>query len=148
MTFYEQNAMRNEMKMISHLDKTSYLNLCKSILRLDQNVLFVGIINDHGRLVDFAKKQNKMIQNLENVDLDMICMQARLYISMQSDHDKNLGRFGHCITEREKITTLTIPTIYGTLLVISSNKTDSKELVKKIFQVTDDSCFAQILDPC
>jgi len=140
--------MKDEIKVLSQIDKTSYVNLCKSILDLEQNIFFVGIINNHGRLVDFVKKQNKMTQSLESMDLDMICMQARLYMSMQSDHDENLGRFGHCITEREKTTMLTIPTIYGTVLVISSNEIDSKELIQKIFQVTDDSCFAQILNPC
>jgi hypothetical protein len=139
--------MRDEIKAVSHLDNTRYVNLCKSVLYLEQNIFFVGIINNHGRLVNFAKKQNKVTQNLESMDLDMICMQARLYMSMQSDHDESLSRFGHCITEREKTTMLTIPTIYGTMLVISSNKIDSKELVRKIFQVANDSCFAQILNP-
>jgi hypothetical protein len=48
--------MRNEIKIIPHLGKTSYVNLCKSILHLEQNIFFVGIINNNGRLVDFAKK--------------------------------------------------------------------------------------------
>jgi hypothetical protein len=86
-----------------------------------------------------------MMQNLENIDLDMICMQTRLYTSMQIDHDEKFGRLGHCIIEREKTIMLTVPTRYGTVLVISS-KTDSKELVRKISQLTGDSCFAQILN--
>lgn len=76
----------------------------------------------------------------------MMCMQARLYTSMQGDHDKNFGRFGHCITEREKTTMLTIPTVRGTVLVISSNRINSRELVRKIFRVADGGCFAQILN--
>ena len=74
-------------------------------------------------------------------------MQARLYTSMQSDHDENLGRFVHCITEREKITMLTIPTIHGTILVIYASKIDSKELARKVFHATDDEGhFTRILN--
>ncbi|NND85785.1 MAG: hypothetical protein HKM23_00330, partial [Nitrosopumilus sp.] len=73
-------------------------NICKSILDLESNICFVGIINSHGRLVDHSKKQNESVENLEKIDWTMLCMQTRLHISMQNDHDENFGRFGYGIT--------------------------------------------------
>lgn len=119
-------------------------NLCKSILNLKEHICFVGLINNNGRLVEHSKRKNSSLENLEKIDWVMLCMQTRLHTSMQSDHDKNFGRFGYCITEREKTTMMTIPTAHGTMLVISSNMVDSKILAKQIFQMINDKCFTRI----
>ena len=137
------NKIMEYTKTVCEIVNTGSANMCNSILDLDQNVYFVGMIHDNGRLVDYAKRQNSMMKSLEKQDLDMICMQTRLHASMQSDHDENFGRFGYVITQREKTMLMTIPTQRGTLLVISSNKVDYGKLTQKIFQVIDDGYIAK-----
>lgn len=122
----------------------SSANLCNLVLNLEKEVCFVGLINSNGRLVEQSKRKNRSLDNPEKIDWTMLCMQTRLHTSMQGDHDENFGRFGYCITEREKTTMMTIPTIHGTMLVISSNKIDSKKLAKQIFRIVGDDCFATI----
>lgn len=142
----DQNKIMEYTKTVCEIVNTNPANVCNSILDLDQNVYFVGMIHDNGRLADYAKRQNSVMENLEKQDLDMICMQTRLHASMQSDHDENFGRFGYVITQREKTILITIPTTRGTLLVISSNDTDSEKLTQKIFQAIDDGYVVQILN--
>ena len=71
-------------------------------MNLEERICFVGIINNNGRLVDHSKRKNSSLENPEKIDWAMLSMQTRLHTSMQSDHDENFGRFGYCITEREK----------------------------------------------
>ncbi|GBH34077.1 hypothetical protein NZNM25_08680 [Nitrosopumilus zosterae] len=132
--------------MTCDITNVDFQNICKSISALEHDIYFVGLINDNGRLVEYVKKQNILIDDLEKDGLIMLCMQTRLYASMQSDHNKHFGRFGYSIIEREKTTLLTIPTVYGTVLVITSNQVDSKTLAKQISQVAYRDCFAKILN--
>jgi len=132
--------------MTCEIPNVDIANQCNFILHLEKHVYFVGIINNYGRLTGFAQKPNKTMENLKKSDLEMLFIQTRLHTSMLDDHDKNFGRFGYCIVERERTTLLTIPAQYGTLLVIASNKTDSKKLAKQISQVAYRDCFAKILN--
>lgn len=127
------------------IERENNSGLIEDILQLDEkNLYFVGVIDECGRLEEYVEKQTKLLQELKKDSLEMLCIQAKLYTSMQSDHEKNFGKFGYCVTDLEKITLLIIPTARGTILTMVSKNADSKKLSQLIYQIANDDYFANV----
>ncbi|HEV2193771.1 MAG TPA: hypothetical protein VGR54_09160 [Nitrosopumilaceae archaeon] len=98
---------------------------------LGHGVEFAGFINKQGRVIDYVCK-NEI--NLSKEQKEMFFMMTSLNLSMQEDYDDNLGTVQYTVTERENSKIVSIPVLFGSIILVMNKKTRSSLLVKKILK--------------
>jgi hypothetical protein len=107
---------------------------------LGHGVEFAGFINKQGRVVDYVCK-NEI--NLSKEQKEMFFLMTSLNLSMQRDYDDNLGTVQYTVTERENSKIVSIPILFGSIMLVMNKKTRPSLLVKKILKAID---YAKRLD--
>ncbi|HEU4468796.1 MAG TPA: DUF6659 family protein [Nitrososphaeraceae archaeon] len=108
--------------------------LCNSIFDVDENIRFVGMIDEMGKLI--VGDMKKDTQSLEKNDGSI-----RLYLGyainniLRRDFDNVFGKVIYTFSEREKIKLLTIPLDENLLLVSFDKLADHTKLINKILDV-------------
>jgi len=108
--------------------------LCNSIFEVDENIRFVGIIDQMGKLV--VGEMKKGLPSLEREDGSI-----RLYLGyainniLRRDFDNVFGKVLYTFSEREKIKLLTVPMDNYLLLVSVDKLSDHVKLINKIMDV-------------
>ena len=108
--------------------------LCNSIFDVDENIRFVGMIDEMGKLI--VGNMKKDTQSLEKNDGSI-----RLYLGyainniLRRDFDNVFGKVVYTFSEREKIKLLTIPVDENLLLVSIDKLADHDKLINKILDV-------------
>lgn len=108
-----------------------FKSLYEFVLNLDDNIRFVGIINDIGRLVYGGMRPGKI--SLENeTESIKIYMEFALISKLHTDYDAKLGEVLYSLTVRKRIKMLSFP-IYDHIIRLSlENDADHENIVKKI----------------
>lgn len=108
--------------------------LCNSIFDVDENIRFVGMIDEMGKLI--VGDMKKDTPSLEKNDGSI-----RLYLGyainniLRRDFDDVFGKVIYTFSEREKIKLLTIPLDENLLLVSFDKLADHTKLINKILDV-------------
>ena len=108
--------------------------LCNSIFDVDENIRFVGMIDEMGKLIvgDMKKDTPPLEKNDGSI---------RLYLGyainniLRRDFDNVFGKVIYTFSEREKIKLLTIPLDENLLLVSFDKLADHTKLINKILDV-------------
>jgi hypothetical protein len=108
--------------------------LCNSIFDVDENIRFVGMIDEMGKLIvgDMKKDTPPLEKNDGSI---------RLYLGyainniLRRDFDNVFGKVIYTFSEREKIKLLTIPLDENLLLVSFDKLADHTNLINKILDV-------------
>jgi len=89
-----------------------------------------GIINKHGRMIDFWGKKGL---SLPKERCDMFLMQIVLQNSMQKDFDDEFGNVSYCTTYRGKTKFIQFPfSDEKTVLIMASKRADDKTVIDKV----------------
>ena len=105
--------------------------LCNSIFEIDENIRFVGMIDQMGKLI--VGDMKKGTPSLEKNDGSI-----RLYLGyainniLRRDFDNVFSKVQYTFSEREKIKLLTIPIEENLLLVSIDKLADHGKLINKI----------------
>lgn len=108
--------------------------LCNSIFDVDENIRFVGMIDEMGKLI--VGDMKKDTPSLEKNDGSI-----RLYLGyainniLRRDFDNVFGKVIYTFSEREKIKLLTVPMDNYLLLVSIDKLSDHVKLINKIMDV-------------
>lgn len=108
--------------------------LCNSIFDVDENIRFVGMIDEMGKLI--VGDMKKDTPSLEKNDGSI-----RLYLGyainniLRRDFDNVFGKVLYTFSEREKIKLLTVPMDNYLLLVSIDKLSDHVKLINKIMDV-------------
>ena len=103
------------------------------ILSLDQNVRFIGFIDEMGKLVYGGMRPGKI--SLENeTESIKIYMEYALINKIHTDFDTRLGKVIYSITVREKIELLTFPIENFIIRISLERNTDSQKILYSILE--------------
>ena len=106
-------------------------DICKKILYLDGKIRFVGLVNERGRLITGAVKENVEFL-VDEKDREMLFMEVALRTRMGNEFDNCLGLVDFCITHRENVIIMKLP-IRNETLYVSAEK--GLELDKIPFEI-------------
>jgi len=113
-----------------------YFRLCEDIKKIDEKIMFAGIINDRGRLVAGGLREGADTLRSPQDDERTFTTLA-LNIKMREEFDKQLGHVNFAMSVRQKVTSLSI--ILGThiLYVTVSPEMEYSLLPRKVFQILE-----------
>ena len=94
--------------MIQISTQISYKKICKKILDTDNSIRFAGVINENGRLVTGAVKDNIQFY-VDERDRSMLFMEAALRTKMLYEFDSSLGPVNFSIYHRRNVITMEFP---------------------------------------
>jgi len=108
-----------------------YSRICSAILDVDQQIRFVGVINDRGRLVAGGMREN--VEPLENEkDDEMMFMELALRVKMRKEFDRQLGRVQFAMALREHALAISFLLNDDILYVVAEPEADYGGLPGKI----------------
>jgi hypothetical protein len=113
--------------------KMDFKSMYDFILSLDQNVRFIGFIDEMGKLVYGGMRPGKI--SLENeTESIKIYMEYALINKIHTDFDTRLGKVIYSITVREKIELLTFPIENFIIRISLERNTDSQKILYSILE--------------
>ncbi len=119
--------------------RADFEQACAKIFETDKNVRFAGIINKMGKLV--AGGMRKGLEPMESSqDSERLYLDFALRTAMRHDFDQDFGKVIYTLSERERITFVSIPLKEHLVLVsIESGKPYSKVIKNslKLFGAID-----------
>jgi hypothetical protein len=111
--------------------KMDFKSMYDFILSLDENVRFIGFIDEIGKLVYGGMRPGKL--SLENeTDSIKIYMENALIDKIHTDFDEKLGKVIYSITVREKIEILTFPIEKYIIRISLERNTDYSKILYSI----------------
>ena len=111
-----------------------YKQICNEVKSLDEEIRFVGIVSERGRLI--VGEMNKDIKTFENLkDDEILYMELALRVKMRKEFDKQLGSVNFAMASREKSLEISIPIQDNVLYVIVEPNADYTTLLKKILDI-------------
>ena len=112
---------------------SSQLNIletnCNLILEYS-GVMFVGVINYLGNLIAGGFKKGITPMGNENTRR-MMYMQLKLDLTMRKDYDELFGPVNYVMSERGKITKISMPIKKHMIVLITDRNIDCKSVIKK-----------------
>ena len=118
-------------------NETKIFNKKCEILLKEDNVRFVGAINNMGRQI--AGGYKKTITPLVDEEDHKISLEHALEIMITKDLDESLGSIESIITRRKKVTMITIPMEKYSLLISAERKSNAEKIIKaaaKVFKLS------------
>ena len=95
-------------------------SVCKTILDLDSNIRFAGVINNKGKLLTGSVK--KGIRTFVGPqDQEMLLMEVALGVRMRKEHDPQLGPVNFTVSYGCKIVSMNFP-LGDEILCVSAGK--------------------------
>jgi hypothetical protein len=107
---------------------------CNDILREDDKIRFVGVINNLGNLIAGGFKEG-IIPFVDNKKTKMLYMQMVLEISMRRDFDDTLGCVNYIAANRNNALMITIPFNQHVVLVSAESIASVEKIVTQIITV-------------
>jgi len=119
------------VKVLINDNKLDYKSIYDYIIGLDQDIRFVGLIDDMGRLVYGGMRPGKISLESETESVK-IYMEFALISKLHTDFDSKLGEVVYSLTVREKIKMLSFP-ISGHIIRLSLEiEADHEKIVNAI----------------
>ena len=110
-------------------------NLCDTIIKLDRNIRFVGIVNDKGEVIE-GGFQDGVEPLLEGSDEQEMYTNSLTNIALLKNYSDRLGKVKYTLTEHQKIAMMTFPLDNGILcLSVYSKDTDVDKLKNTILDI-------------
>lgn len=108
------------MSLLTVQKHLHYKKICQTILDVDPNIRFVGMVNSNGRLVTGSRRKNTTLQ-VHQKECEMLYMEAILKMRMHNEFDHCLGPVDFVISHRKNFIIIKIP--FGeNLFYISTEK--------------------------
>ncbi len=83
-------------------------NLCDTIIKLDRNIRFVGIVNDKGEVIE-GGFQDGVEPLLEGTDEQEMYTNSLSNMTLLKNYSDRLGKVKYSLTEHEKIAMMSVP---------------------------------------
>ena len=83
-------------------------NLCDTIIKLDRNIRFVGIVNDKGEVIE-GGFQDGVEPLLEGSDEQEMYTNSLSNMALLKNYSDRLGKVKYSLTEHQKIAMMTFP---------------------------------------
>jgi len=111
------------------------LSLCDTIIKLDRNIRFVGVVNDIGEVIEGGFK--KGIEPLLNgTDEQQMYIHSLANLTMLQSFSDRLGIVRYSLTEHERVILMTFPLRDGSILCLSAMpKADTIKIRDKVMKV-------------
>jgi hypothetical protein len=77
-------------------------SLCKSVLKINPKIRFVGIISDKGKLLESETREG-VISHVINMEQEMLFMETALRWLMRPEYDEKLGPVDFSLVQRRKV---------------------------------------------
>ena len=120
------------MNVLTKDTKLDYKAIYDYIVGLDQDIRFIGLIDDMGRLVYGGMRPGKISLESETESIK-IYMEFALISKLHTDFDSKLGEVVYSLTVRKKIKMLSFPVKGGHIIRISLEKeADHEKIVNAI----------------
>lgn len=119
------------MKVLINDNKLDYKSIYDFIIGLDQDIRFVGLIDDMGRLVYGGMRPGKISLESETESIK-IYMEFALISKLHTDFDSKLGEVVYSLTVREKIKMLSFPTSGNIIRLSLEIEADHEKIVNVI----------------
>lgn len=107
------------------------------ILNLDNNIRFVGIIDDMGKLI-YGGMRNGVISLEHETESIKLYMEYALINKIHADFDTMLGKVVYSLTIREKIKILTFPIENYIIRISLEIRADHDKIVNLILEYLKD----------
>ena len=124
------------MALLTSDDIRKYDTAC-DMLRNENKVTHVGVINELGRLVAGGFKKGAAPLP-ENEKIAMTYMQMQLDFKMREELDKVLGPIDYIASRRTKQLIISVPIGHNLVLIMAEPDADDKEIIKKAEELFDD----------
>ncbi|MDH3312961.1 MAG: hypothetical protein OEM28_07415 [Nitrosopumilus sp.] len=111
-----------------------YKELCKKIRDVNGNIRFAGIINDNGRLITGAAKDNIQFY-VDERDREMLFMEAAMRTRMLLEFDFSLGPMNFSIYYRKNVITMEFPLGNETVYVSAEKDFDLNKIPFEILEI-------------
>ena len=110
-------------------------NLCDTIIKLDRNIRFVGIVNDKGEVIE-GGFQDGVEPLLEGSDEQEMYTNSLTNMALLKNYGDRLGKVKYSLTEHQKIAMMTFPLDNGILcLSVYSKDTNVDKLKNTILDI-------------
>ena len=120
------------MNVLTRDAKLDYKAIYDYIIGLDEDLRFIGVIDEMGRLVYGGMRPGKISLESETESIK-IFMEFALISKLHTDFDSKLGEVVYSLTVRKKIKMLSFPIMGGHIIRISlEKKADHEKIVNAI----------------
>ena len=110
-------------------------NLCNTIIKLDRNIRFVGIVNDKGEVIE-GGFQDGVEPLLEGSDEQEMYTNSLSNMALLKNYSDRLGKVKYSLTEHQKIAMMTFPLDNDILcLSVYSKDTNVDKLKNTILEI-------------
>ncbi len=110
-------------------------NLCDTIIKLDRNIRFVGIVNDKGEVIE-GGFQDGVEPLLEGSDEQEMYTNSLSNMTLLKNYSDRLGKVKYSLTEYQKIAMMTFPLDNDILcLSVYSKDTNVDKLKNTILEI-------------
>lgn len=110
-------------------------NLCDTIIKLDRNIRFVGIVNDKGEVIE-GGFQDGVEPLLEGSDEQEMYTNSLSNMTLLKNYSDRLGKVKYSLTEHQKIAMMTFPLDNDILcLSVYSKDTNVDKLKNTILEI-------------
>ncbi len=110
-------------------------NLCDTIIKLDRNIRFVGIVNDKGEVIE-GGFQDGVEPLLEGSDEQEMYTNSLSNMALLKNYSDRLGKVKYSLTEHQKIATMTFPLDNDILcLSVYSKNTNVDKLKNTVLEI-------------
>ena len=113
------------------------------MLRNENKVKHVGVINELGRLVVEGFKKGAA-PLLENEKITMTYMQMQLDFKMREELDDVLGPVDYIASRRTKQLIISVPIGHNLVLITAAPDADDSEIIKKAEELFDDISISSV----
>jgi hypothetical protein len=110
-------------------------NLCDTIIKLDRNIRFVGIVNDKGEVIE-GGFQDGVEPLLEGSDEQEMYTNSLSNMALLKNYSDRLGKVKYSLTEHQKIAMMTFPLDNDILcLSVYSKDTNVDKLKNTVLEI-------------
>jgi hypothetical protein len=109
-------------------------SLCDTIIKLDRNIRFVGIVNNRGEVIEGGFKQG-VEPLLNGTDEQQMYIHSLSNLTMLQSYSDRLGIVRYTLTEHEKVTLITFPLGDGILCLSAMPKANMNKIRDKVMKV-------------
>ncbi len=110
-------------------------DVCKSVMALDKEIRFVGVINERGKLLAGGLREG--LKSLEDPkDDEMLFMELALRVRMRKEFDNQLGSVKFAMSFREKVIVMSFPLADSNILYVSADtELDYGKIPPKVLKI-------------
>lgn len=126
-------STKNLLIAITVDDTVFFEKICNKILELDPKIRFVGIISELGKL-QIGKTRPEVKFLIDDIGQEMLFMEVALRVRMRHEFDISLGPVDFTISQRDKVTVMSLP-YKNQVLYVSTEKGINLGMTHKILEL-------------